>query len=78
MGSTGSACTSGALDPSHVLMAMGLSHEQAHGSLRLTLGRATTIEDIDFTVEALKEIVSERRAMSPLWEDYLKAAPALK
>jgi len=64
--SSGSACTSGSLDPSHVLLAIGLEHEVAHGSLRLTLGEETTSEDIDFTVEALKEIVSRLREMSPL------------
>ena len=71
--STGSACSSGSLDPSHVLMALGLSHEMAHGSLRLTLGRATTQEQVDYVLEALPEIVARRRTMSPLWEDYLKA-----
>jgi cysteine desulfurase len=70
--STGSACTSGALDPSHVLMAMGLSHEQAHGSLRMTLGRGTTDEHISYVLEVLPAIVERRRSMSPLWEDYLK------
>ncbi|MDR1648740.1 MAG: cysteine desulfurase NifS [Synergistaceae bacterium] len=67
--STGSACTSGSLDPSHVLMAMGLSHEQAHGSLRMTLGRGTTDEHISYVLEVLPGIVSKRRSMSPLWED---------
>jgi cysteine desulfurase len=70
--STGSACTSGSLDPSHVLMAIGLSHEQAHGSLRMTLGRGTTDEHIDYVLSTLPGIVSKRRSMSPLWEDYLK------
>ena len=69
--STGSACTSGSLDPSHVLMAIGLSHEQAHGSLRMTIGRHTTDEHVDYVLEALPEIVAKRREMSPLWEDYL-------
>jgi cysteine desulfurase len=70
--STGSACTSGSLDPSHVLMAMGLSHEQAHGSLRMTLGRGTTDEHVSYVLEVLPDIVSRRRSMSPLWEDYRK------
>lgn len=71
-GSSGSACTSGSLDPSHVLLAIGLPHETAHGSLRLTLGEDTTKEDIDYTVDALKEIVAGLREMSPLYEDFLK------
>lgn len=71
-GSSGSACTSGALDPSHVLLAIGLPHEIAHGSLRLTLSEKTTKEDIDFTVETLKKIVARLRSMSPLYEDFLK------
>ncbi|MCR4817435.1 MAG: cysteine desulfurase NifS [Fretibacterium sp.] len=75
-GSTGSACSSESLDPSHVLLALGLSHELAHGSLRLTLGRMTTEEQVDYVLEVLPEIVARRRAMSPLWEDYLKQQPA--
>ncbi len=71
-GSSGSACTSGSLDPSHVLLAIGLPHEIAHGSLRLTLGAETTLEDIDYTVDAIKEIVTQLREMSPLYEDYMK------
>lgn len=71
-GSSGSACTSGSLDPSHVLLAIGLPHEIAHGSLRLTLSEETTKEDIDTVVEALKEIVSRLRDMSPLYEDFVK------
>ncbi|QTX32080.1 cysteine desulfurase NifS [Aminithiophilus ramosus] len=74
--STGSACASASLEPSHVLMAMGLSHEEAHGSVRLTLGRRTTIAEIDAVVTALTEIVARRRAMSPLWEDFLKTKEA--
>ncbi len=70
--STGSACSSASLDPSHVLMSIGLSHEQAHGSLRMSLGRGTTDEQIDYVLEVLPGIVSRRREMSPLWEDYLK------
>ncbi len=68
--SSGSACTSGSLDPSHVLMAIGLPHEIAHGSLRMTLSAETTKEDIDFTIEKVKEIVEKLRGMSPLYEDY--------
>ncbi len=71
-GSSGSACTSGSLDPSHVLLAIGLPHEIAHGSLRLTLGSDTTKDDIDYTVDAIKEIVAQLREMSPLYEDYMK------
>lgn len=71
-GSSGSACTSGSLDPSHVLLAIGLPHEIAHGSLRLTLGDENTKEQVDYVVDHLKEIVSKLRAMSPLYEDYAK------
>lgn len=71
-GSSGSACTSGSLDPSHVLLAIGLPHEIAHGSLRLTLGEETTKEDIDYVADALKEIVAGLREMSPLYEDFVK------
>ena len=70
--SSGSACTSGSLDPSHVLLAIGLPHEIAHGSLRLTLSEETTLEDIDFTVDQLKKIVARLREMSPLYEDFVK------
>ena len=70
-GSSGSACTSGSLDPSHVLLAIGLPHEIAHGSLRLTLSDETTKEDIDFVVEKVKEIVARLRDMSPLYEDFM-------
>ena len=70
--SSGSACSSGSLDPSHVLLAIGLSHEIAHGSLRLTLGDATTQEDVNFTIEILPKIVKRLRDMSPLYEDFLK------
>lgn len=68
--SSGSACTSGSLDPSHVLLAIGLPHEIAHGSLRLTLSEENTMEEMDITVEAVKEIVEKLRQMSPLYEDY--------
>ena len=71
-GSSGSACTSGSLDPSHVLLAIGLPHEIAHGSLRLTLSKETTKEDIDYTVDKLKEIIERLRGMSPLYEDFVK------
>ncbi|MDE7478204.1 MAG: aminotransferase class V-fold PLP-dependent enzyme, partial [Lachnospiraceae bacterium] len=71
--SSGSACTSGSLDPSHVLLAIGLPHEIAHGSLRLTLSEETTKEDIDFTVDKIKKIVDRLRSMSPLYEDFVKS-----
>lgn len=71
--SSGSACTSGSLDPSHVLLAIGLPHEIAHGSLRLTLGEENTKEEIDFVIDKLKEIVQKLRDMSPLYEDYINA-----
>ena len=71
-GSSGSACTSGSLDPSHVLLAIGLPHEIAHGSLRLTLSEETTKEDIDYTVDNLKAIVERLRSMSPLYEDFIR------
>ena len=70
--SSGSACTSGSLDPSHVLLAIGLPHEIAHGSLRLTLSEETTKDDIDYVVDSLKEIVANLRNMSPLYEDFVK------
>lgn len=70
-GSSGSACTSGALDPSHVLLAIGLPHEIAHGSLRLTLSEENTVEEVDFVVDELKRIVGRLRKMSPLYEDFL-------
>ena len=70
--SSGSACTSGSLDPSHVLLAIGLPHEIAHGSVRLTISNETTIEDIDYAVETLKRIIDRLRSMSPLYEDFVK------
>lgn len=70
--STGSACASGSLDPSHVLLAIGCKHEVAHGSLRLTLGAGNTEEDVDYALEVIPEIVKRRREMSPLWADFLK------
>lgn len=71
-GSSGSACTSGSLDPSHVLLAIGLPHEIAHGSLRLTMSEENTKEEMDFVVESLKAIVGRLRDMSPLYEDFIK------
>lgn len=70
--SSGSACTSGSLDPSHVLLAIGLKHEDAHGSLRLTLSEETTKDEIDFVVDELKKIVARLREMSPLYADFIK------
>lgn len=70
--STGSACASASLDPSHVLLALGLPHEIAHGSLRLTLGAKSTEEEVDYVLEVLPKIVKRRRDMSPLWEDFIK------
>ncbi|MDE7268665.1 MAG: cysteine desulfurase NifS [Lachnospiraceae bacterium] len=71
--SSGSACTSGALNPSHVLLAIGLPHEIAHGSLRITLSEETTMEEIDFVVDELKKIIKRLRDMSPLYEDFARA-----
>ncbi len=71
-GSSGSACTSGSLDPSHVLLAIGLPHEIAHGSLRLTLNEEVTTEDLDFVIENLKKIITRLRNMSPLYEDFTR------
>ena len=70
--SSGSACTSGSLDPSHVLMAIGLTHEWAHGSLRLTVGDFTTDEDIDYILEKLPPVIERLRMLSPLYNTYLK------
>ena len=70
--SSGSACTSGSLDPSHVLLAIGLPHEIAHGSLRLTLSEENTTEELDYVVETIKEITDKLRRMSPLYEDFIK------
>ena len=70
--SSGSACTSGSLDPSHVLLAIGLPHEIAHGSLRITINEEHTIEDMDYVIEKLKSIVERLRSMSPLYEDYMR------
>lgn len=73
--SSGSACTSGSLDPSHVLLAIGLPHEIAHGSLRMTLSKETTKEDMDYVVDNIKMIIERLRSMSPLYEDFVKANP---
>ena len=70
--SSGSACTSGSLDPSHVLLAIGLPHEKAHGSLRLTLGDETTKEEIDYTLSKIPPIIERLRKMSPLWYEHIK------
>ena len=70
--SSGSACTSGSLDPSHVLLAIGLPHEIAHGSLRLTMGAETTEEDVDYVLEVVPKVVKRLRDMSPLWDEFLK------
>ncbi len=70
--SSGSACTSGSLDPSHVLLSIGLPHEKAHGSLRLTLGHMNTEEEVDYIIEKLPPIVQRLRDMSPLYEEYIK------
>ena len=70
--SSGSACTSGSLDPSHVLLAIGLTHEIAHGSLRIAIGKYNTKEDVDYLVENLVEIVNRLREMSPLWESFIE------
>lgn len=70
--SSGSACTSGSLDPSHVLLAIGLPHEIAHGSLRMTLGEENTMEEMDYVADNIKEIVEKLRSMSPLYEDFIK------
>lgn len=71
-GSSGSACTSGSLDPSHVLLAIGLPHEIAHGSLRLTISENTTLEEVDYVVDNLKQIIERLRNMSPLYEDFVR------
>ena len=71
--SSGSACTSGSLDPSHVLLGIGLVHEVAHGSLRLTFSDYNTMEDVDYILETLPGVIGRLRAMSPLWERITKA-----
>ena len=76
--STGSACSTGSLDPSHVLMSIGLPHEIAHGSLRITLGEQNTIEDVDYIIEKVTQVVERLRSMSPVWEDKMKGRESLK
>lgn len=70
--SSGSACTSGSLDPSHVLLAIGLPHEIAHGSLRLSLGDSNTEEEVQYVIESINKVVTRLRDMSPLWDDFIK------
>ena len=69
--SSGSACTSGSLDPSHVLLAIGRPHEIAHGSLRLSLSEANTAEEVEETIQAVTEVVSYLRSISPVWRDLM-------
>jgi cysteine desulfurase len=71
--STGSACSSNSLDPSHVLLAIGLPHEVAHGSVRITLSHENTEEDVDYIIEKITETVSRLREMRPMWEDLVKS-----
>ena len=71
--SSGSACTSGSLDPSHVMLALGLTHEVAHGSLRLSISDEITDEDVDYILEVIPKVVTRLRDMSPLWEKIIKA-----
>ena len=70
--SSGSACTSGSLDPSHVLLAIGLPHEIAHGSLRLSLGESNNLEQVEYVITTVEKVVDRLRYMSPLWDDFLK------
>ena len=70
--SSGSACTSGSLDPSHVLLAIGLDHATAHGSVRISISKYNTLEEIDYVINALIEIVARLRSMSPLYEEFLE------
>ena len=74
--SSGSACTSGSLDPSHVLLAIGRPHEVAHGSLRLSLGENTSLEDVDTIIQSVSEVVTYLRSMSPFWRDLLNGKRA--
>ena len=76
--STGSACSTGSLDPSHVLMSIGLPHEIAHGSLRVTLGEQNTMEDVDYIIEKINAVVTRLRDMSPVWEEKMNGQPSLK
>ncbi len=73
--SSGSACTSGSLDPSHVLLAIGLSHEVAHGSLRISITDWTTEEDVDYMIESVPPVIGKLRSMSPMWEHIIKGEP---
>lgn len=77
-GSSGSACTSGSLDPSHVLLAIGLPHEIAHGSLRVTLSEQNTEEDVDYLIEKITYVVKTLRDMSPVWDEMISGQPMLK
>ena len=70
--SSGSACTSGSLDPSHVLLAIGRVHDVAHGSLRLSLGETITDEDVDYIIQSVKEVVEYLRGFSPIWRDLME------
>ena len=70
--SSGSACTSGSLDPSHVLLAIGLPHEIAHGSIRISIGKYNTKEEVDYLIEQLVEIIGRLREMSPLYEKFIE------
>ena len=72
--SSGSACTSGSLDPSHVLLSIGLIHEIAHGSLRLTLSKYTTDKEIDYVIQEVPKVVETLRNMSPIWDQLKKGA----
>ena len=72
MASSGAACTSGSLDPSHVLLSLGLKHEVAHGSLRLSINNQNTEEDIDYILEWVPKVIEELRSMSPVWEKITK------
>ena len=76
--SSGSACTSGSLDPSHVLLAIGLKHEVAHGSLRLSLSENNTEEDVDYILQVLPPIIDRLREMSPVWERILRGEEIFK
>ena len=73
--SSGSACTSGSLDPSHVLLALGMPHEIAHGSLRLSLCEYNTMEEVDYILEQVPRVVRELREMSPVWMHMLETMP---
>ena len=75
--SSGSACTSGSLDPSHVLLSLGLAHEVAHGSLRLSFGEEFTEEDADYILEVIPQIVDRLRSMSPMWESLTQSGKRL-